>query len=229
MVRWRRSTTSMLCAQTSGFASTRRVDVVHVAAEIPEERFHEHVGAQLFQPRDRAGDMGRAAVEQVIAIDHRDDDVLETHARERARNVLRLTNVYRAAWIARRHSAKTAAARARVAEQHHGRGALTPTLTDVGATRLFTDGVEIELAERVLQRRVRLTTGCSNFEPRRLWREARLIHDVLATLLPYSGQSLLAREQEDGLPSRLHLRRSLHALTSLESSARRSKLPRRRS
>ena len=41
-----------------------------------------------------------AAVEQVVAVDHRHDDVLERHARERARDVLGLAHVDRAARVA---------------------------------------------------------------------------------------------------------------------------------
>ena len=92
-----------------------------------------------------------AAVEEVVAVDHRHDDVLELEPRDGARDVLGLAHVDGAARIAGGDRAEAAAARAHVAEEHHRRGALAPALADVGAARLFADRVEIELAERLLE------------------------------------------------------------------------------
>src|SRR5207253_4257768 len=67
-----------------------------------------------------------------------------------------------------RDRAEAAAARARVAEQHHGGGSLAPALADVGTARLLADRVQVELPERVLEPGVALTAGRADLQPRRL-------------------------------------------------------------
>ena len=162
----------MLWAQTSGCASTVDIDGIEVAAEVAEERLDEHVGPKLFQPANGSRDVPGAPVEQVVPVDHRHDDVLERHPREGSCDVLGLANVDRASGLACRDSAKTAPARARVAQQHHGRRPLAPALAEVGATGLFADGMQVEIAKRLLELRVALAAGGPDLEPRRLGREA---------------------------------------------------------
>ena len=101
-------------------------------------------GRSSFRRRTVLATCDGAAVEQVVAVDHRHDDVLERHAREGPRDVLGLAHVDRAARVARRHRAEAAAARARVAEEHDGRRALAPALADVRAARLLADRVKVE-------------------------------------------------------------------------------------
>ena len=146
----------------------RDVHVVEAAAEVPQERLDEDVGPQLAQPRHRARHVGGAAVEEVVAIDHRDDHVLEPEAGDRARHVLGLAHVHRPARVARRHRAEPATARAYVAQEHHRGGPLRPALADVGAARLLADRVQIESAEGRLEVGVRRPTRGADLQPRRL-------------------------------------------------------------
>src|SRR5262249_25351408 len=123
----------------------RGVDVIEVAAEVAEERLDEDVGTELAQARHGAGHVRRAAIQEAIAADHREHDVLQAEARDGARDVLGLATVHRASRIAARHGAEATPARADVAEQHDGRGALGPALAHVRAARLLADGVKVEL------------------------------------------------------------------------------------
>ena len=141
----------MLWAHTSGPASTVVSTAVPVAAEVADERLDEHVGTQLLEAPHGPRDVLGAAVEQVVAVDHRHDDVLQRHLRERPRDVLGLAHVDRAARLAGRHRAEAAPARARVAEEHDRRGPLAPALAHVRAARLFADGVQVEAAEGGLE------------------------------------------------------------------------------
>ena len=158
----------MLCAQTSGPASTVVVDGVEVPAEVAEQRLDEHVRPQLLQAPHGPRDVLGAAVEQVVAVDHRHDDVLQRQLRERPRHVLGLAHVDRAARVAGGDRAEAAPARARVAEEHHGRGALAPALAHVRAAGFLADRVQVEAAERGLELGVALAPGRADLEPRRL-------------------------------------------------------------
>ena len=91
--------------------------------------------------------------------------VLESSLRDGARDVLGLAHVDRAARVARGHGAEAAAARADVAEEHHGRRALAPALADVRAARLLADRVEVELAERLLEQVERAPRRRADLEP----------------------------------------------------------------
>ena len=92
--------------------------------------------------------MRGAAIGQVIAVDHGQHDVLQRRSSESARATCSgSAHVDGAARLAGGDGAKTAAAGAGVAEEHHRRGALAPALADVGAARLFADGMQVELAK----------------------------------------------------------------------------------
>ena len=79
---------------------------------------------------------------EVVAVDGRDDDVLEPHLRRRVREPERLERIGRAVGLARVDVAVAAGARARVAEDLEGRGAAPPALGDVRAARLLADRVQ---------------------------------------------------------------------------------------
>ena len=64
-----------------------------------------------------------------------------------------------------RHGAVGARARADVAEDHERRGAVVPALADVGAVRVFADGVELQLAHDALQPEVVLRPGRAHLQP----------------------------------------------------------------
>ena len=86
-----------------------------------------------------------AAVGKIIAIDRRDDDMIETEFFDGQRHVARFFGIERLrfAFI---NGAKTATASAGVAEDQKRRGFVTPALADIRTARLFADGVEIFLA-----------------------------------------------------------------------------------
>src|SRR4029077_20025512 len=88
-----------------------------------------------------AGEDAGAAVLQVVAVDRRDDRVLEPELGHRIRHAKGFSEV-KLNRPARRHRAEATGARAHVAEDHERRGAPVPAIEDVGAARLFADGVE---------------------------------------------------------------------------------------
>ena len=74
-----------------------------------------------------------------------------------------------------RHRAIRARARADVAEDHEGRGAVVPALADVGAPRFLADGVQAEIAQQVLQPEiVRGSGSCAFAEPGGLGSRVRI-------------------------------------------------------
>ena len=90
--------------------------------------------------------MPRAAVAQVVAVDAGDDHVRELQRGDGAREVDGLLGIGRQR-LAVRDVAERAAARAQVAEDHEGRGALAEALADVGAGRFLAHGVQAVLAQ----------------------------------------------------------------------------------
>jgi hypothetical protein len=152
------------------------VDRVEVPREVTDQRLDQEIGAQRLQARHRLGDVRGASVEQIVAVDHGEHHVLKRHRRDGPRHVLGLAHVDLSAGVAGRHGAEAAAARADVAEQHHGRGALAPALAHVRAAGLFADGVQVELAERLFERVERLASGGADLQPLGLGRVARLAH-----------------------------------------------------
>src|SRR5262245_13863983 len=68
-----------------------------------------------------------------------------------------------------RNRAIRARARADVAENHEGRGAMVPALADVRTPRLLTDGVELQLLHYAFETQIVLRTRRAHLEPRRLW------------------------------------------------------------
>ncbi len=130
-------------------------------------------GRSSLEAGDRARDVRGAAVEQIVAIDHREDDVLQLEPRDGPGHVLRLAAVDGAARVAGGDGAEAAAARADVAEEHDGRRPLGPALADVRAARLLAHGVEIEGAEGGLEPVVPLAARGAHLEPGGLGGEAR--------------------------------------------------------
>ncbi len=127
----------------------RDVGVREVPAEVAEQRLDEDVGAELLQPGHRARDVGRAAVEEIVAVHHRKDDVLELQLGDRARHVLRLAHVDRAARISRRNGTKAATACAYVAKEHDRGGPLGPALSPIFGQRASSQTVWRSSARRV--------------------------------------------------------------------------------
>jgi hypothetical protein len=152
-----------------------------------------------------------AAVEEVVAVDHREHHVREIELGERARRVLGLARIDDAARISRGDRAEAAAARARLAEDHDRRGALAPALADVGAARLFADGVEIEPTERALERLVPLAAREPDTQPVRLLaRQRRDLGGVLRRRLLGHARTLRPGPR-DGNPGPPHTRRAVRS------------------
>src|SRR5687768_47834 len=108
--------------------------------------------------------------------------MLQVHLRDRFGDPLRLCDVV-LRWPAMRDCAIRAVARADVPQNHEGRGAVLPALTYIGAARLFTDRVEVELAHHVLEPQVVGSTWRPHLQPRRLPLRERLgtmtTHDLV--------------------------------------------------
>ena len=94
--------------------------------------------------------VARAAIGDVVAVDRRDDDVLELHLRRDLCEPKRLERIGRRFGFARVHVAVAAGARARVAEDLERRGPSSPALGDVRAPRLLADRVQARAVDQLL-------------------------------------------------------------------------------
>ena len=112
-----------------------------LAVEIGDQHLHAHARAGDSQPADRLGEDARPAVVQVVASHARDDDVVQVQLLQRLRDPARLIEVVDER-LAGLHGAEPAGTGTRVAEDHHGRGPLVPTLAHIRAVRFLADGVE---------------------------------------------------------------------------------------
>jgi hypothetical protein len=116
------------------------------AAKIGYQDFdacRRRMGTDRFQ----AGhEMTGAAIAQIIAINRGNDDIRQSQCTDRVGEVSRLIGIE---WVrpAMPNVAKRASARALVAHDHEGRGALAKTFADIGAACFFADGHQV----RVLQ------------------------------------------------------------------------------
>ena len=141
----------------------------------------EALGTFALQRADRRREVRRAAVRQVVAVDRRDDDVLEAHARGGLREPERLERVGRPVGLAGVDVAVPAGAGARVAEDLERRRAAPPALGDVRAAGLLADRVQAgavdELADVVVARvRARRAHLHPLRPPRPLGDRQRLLH-----------------------------------------------------
>ena len=71
------------------------VDVIHLAAEIGREALDEQRRLAALEPAHRRGEMRRALIGHVVAIDAGEDDVVEPPLRDGLGDVLRLVLVKR--------------------------------------------------------------------------------------------------------------------------------------
>ena len=100
----------------------------------------------------------------IVAIDRRDDRVLQRHLLDRLADAARLVDVERGR-LAVRDRAVGAGARADVAEDHEGGRAVVPALADVRAVRVLADGVELEVAHDAAQPEVVLRPRRAHLQP----------------------------------------------------------------
>ena len=124
---------------------------VPVAAKIGDQHFDlagRNAPANLL---DGAGEDMRAAVGLVVAVHGSDHGVAQAHARGGFGHAVGLVLIRRAGGLAGGHGAEAAGARADVAEDHEGGGAVLPALAHVGAARALANGVQPERAHDALQ------------------------------------------------------------------------------
>ena len=118
-----------------------------------EEVRRQHLDRRLRQLRpqraDRCGVVPGAAVGEVVAVDRRDDDVLEAHLRRRLGEAQRLERIDRVG-RGRVHVAVAARAAAVLAEDLERRGTAAPALGDVRAARLLADRVQARAVDQLL-------------------------------------------------------------------------------
>lgn len=146
------------------------LDHLQIARIVARQRLHQHRRRLLLDFHDRLREMVRAAVAQVVAVHGRQDNVAKSPARKRLGRVLGLVRVQGRWRLGRLDGAEAAAPRARVAHQHDGgrRGGFlgpAPAVGDVGASRFFADGVQVEAAQVVLDLLVVLPDGDGRLQP----------------------------------------------------------------
>ena len=129
-----------------------------------------------------------AAVGKIVAIDRRDDDMIETEFFDGQRHVARLFGIERQR-LAFVDGAKTAAARAGVAENQKRRGLVAPALADIRTARLLTDRVKIFLAHQVFEPQIVGITWRFDFDPVGM-SSAHKIH-VFKSFKPFTIAGLL--------------------------------------
>ncbi len=122
---------------------------VHVALEIRDEHLNSASRLQLTDAFDALGKDGRAAVLAFVPVDGRDDHVSQAHRLHRLGHTLRLlpVNRFRATGG---DVAKATRTGANVAQDEKRSSAMPPTLADVGAMRLLTNGVQRLAAHQAL-------------------------------------------------------------------------------
>ena len=127
------------------------VERVPIAAKIGDQDFDFAAGNAAANFLDGAGENCGAAVGLVVAIDAGDDGVAQAHAGDGFGDTQWFVFIRRADRLARRNRAKSAGARADIAQNHESGGAVLPAFAHVGAARGFADGVKIERAHDALE------------------------------------------------------------------------------
>ncbi len=123
-----------------------------LAQEVRRQHLDRGSGRGGADGADHRGEMRRAAVRQIVAIDRGDDDMLETQLGDGVGDPLRLVRVESAGQPGL-DVAEGAGARAGVAHDHHGGVLLRPALADIGAAGLLADGDEAVLAHDLARSR----------------------------------------------------------------------------
>src|SRR5664280_633470 len=124
-----------------GTGGDDRVHGRHVRPEVGGEDLHGGARVELLQLGDHNGEVGGAAVREVVAVHRGDDDVLEPH-RHRGRSTRTSPPNSPAPRPAVRDRAVAARARADVAHDQERRGAAGEALAAVRAARLVAHGVQ---------------------------------------------------------------------------------------
>lgn len=146
-------------------------DGAHIALyslKIADQRLDKKLRRAGLRAPDSLGKVRCPTIEEIVAIDHRNDDISEAHAFKRHRRGLGLTGVHVASGIARIDGAESAATCTRLSKDHDGGCAGAPALEDIRTARLGADRMKIETVEPFLYRlkaRLVLSAGETNAEP----------------------------------------------------------------
>ena len=113
-----------------------------VAEEVRRQYLDGRLGHLVLQCTNGRGVVTGALVEEIVAVDRRDDHVGQPHLRRGLGEAQRLERVGRCVRPAGMDVAVAAGSRARVAEDLEGGRAATPALRDVRAARFLADRVQ---------------------------------------------------------------------------------------
>ncbi len=144
-------------------------DGVEIAAKIRREHFDLGSGKRGADLAHGFGEVKRAAVGEIVAIDGCDHDIAQVHARRHFGDMRGLIGIEREFALGRRgfrHGTKTAAARAKIAEDHEGRRAAMEAFMDVWTAGGFAHGMQVPPAELGLQLMHRFEMGPALAQPR---------------------------------------------------------------
>src|SRR5205085_4823287 len=174
------------------------------------------IGIERAHFADRLRPMRRTTVGQIVAINRSDDRVREVEMAHSFGDVARLIRIklHRLSFVDR---AETAMARAGVAAEHEGRGAIRPALEDVRAARLLTDRVQVQAFDELQHVVLICRIAEPNLQPFRLrlawlWiiddsqfasHSNSLQTDLTLQLFYHSGRRIVARATND---AREHVR-----------------------
>ncbi len=135
-----------------------------VALEVRDQHLDRAVRHQFVNPMQALGEDPGAAVGLLVAVDAGEHGMAQAHLLDRLGDAARFIRVERAG-ASRFDLAEATGSRAGVAHQQEGRGAAPPTFTDVGAHRLFADGVQALAAEERGQLAVFRAVGGAHAQP----------------------------------------------------------------
>ncbi len=134
------------------------------ALKIGDENLHFAAGYALADRLDGEFEEFRAAIFAVVAVDAGHHRVAQSHDGDRFRHSswLVIIDCERAAFL---HGAKTAPARADVAEDHESGGAPVPAFTHIGTRGAFADGMQLKVCDQVLEFAVVRADGSGRAKP----------------------------------------------------------------
>ena len=140
----------MLWLKTSGRAREHGSErlLLH-AEEVRRQHLDGRLGQLGLEGADRRREVARTSIGEVVAVDGRDDDVLQSHRRRGLGEAERLQRVGRRLGLAGGDVAVAARSRAGVAEDLEGRRATAPALTDVRAASLLADRHEARAVQQL--------------------------------------------------------------------------------
>jgi hypothetical protein len=144
-----------------------RIECIPVASKIRNQDFHlaaRNAAADFF---DGARKNLGATVRLVVAVDAGNDGVAKAHAGDGFGNSDRLFFIRRTDRLAGGNGAEAAGARANIAKDHEGCGAVLPAFAHVGAAGAFAHGVKVEGAHDALE--ILVAFAAEKFDAKPVW------------------------------------------------------------